>query len=63
MSKINTYFENVLKKPKLQVGLTKLRPGPILFIVAATAVKFVVKSKFSIDTKSNDKTNTHVNVA
>ena len=44
MSNISIYLEKLLKKPKLHVGPTRERPGPILLNVAATAVKLVVKS-------------------
>ena len=42
--KHSIYLEKLLKKPKLHVGPTRERPGPILLNVAATAVKLVVKS-------------------
>ena len=47
ISKIRTYLANGEKKLKFCVGPTNSRPGPILLIQAATAVKFVVKSFWS----------------
>ena len=41
---IRTSFEGIEKKLKLQVGPTSESPGPILFIVADTAEKLVIKS-------------------
>ena len=40
-------FERFENSEKFMVGPTLLRPGPILFIVVATAVKLVAKSKLS----------------
>ena len=56
MSNISIYLEKLLKKPKLHVGPTRERPGPILLNVAATAVKLVVKSKFSTEISSIETT-------
>ena len=39
---------------KFPIGPTISRPGPILFSVAATAVKFVIRSKLSRDTIRTD---------
>ena len=47
ISNINTYLEKTEKFAKLPVGPTISSPGPILFSVAATAVKLEVKSKLS----------------
>jgi hypothetical protein len=41
---IITIFDRSEKPPKLPIGPTTSKPGPILLSVAATAVKFVVKS-------------------
>ena len=50
ISKISTYFEKSEKKLKFSVGPTSDSPGPILLIVAATAVKQVSVSCPSIET-------------
>lgn len=44
ISKISTHFARGENREKFPVGPTSSRPGPILFKVAATAVKLVVKS-------------------
>ena len=44
MSNIRTYFEKWLKNEKFDVGPTRFKPGPMLFMVARTAEKFVAKS-------------------
>lgn len=44
ISNIRIILEKMLKCPKFCVGPTRARPGPILLIVAITAVKFVTKS-------------------
>lgn len=54
MSNIRIYLLNGLKIPKLQVGPTFESPGPMLFKVAATAVKLVVMSKLSRLIRSRD---------
>ena len=54
ISNISTYLENVEYMEKLQVGPTISSPGPILFRVAAIAVKLVVKSKLSMLISSSD---------
>ena len=54
MSKISTIFENGEKKLKFWVGPTSESPGPMLLIVAVTAVKFVVKSWLSMEMQSTD---------
>lgn len=41
---INTHFDKSVKCAKFCVGPTIANPGPILFIVAITEVKFVTKS-------------------
>ena len=43
ISKIRTNFVKGEKNAKLLVGPTSSSPGPILLIVAATAVKLVIK--------------------
>ena len=48
ISNIKINFEKSENIPKLRVGPTSSNPGPILFNVAATAVKLVVKSKLSM---------------
>ena len=58
MSNIKMYFENGEKKPKFPAGPTSSSPGPILFNVAATAVKFVVRSKPLNEMNSTEKANT-----
>ena len=50
ISKISTSFEGIEKKAKFSVGPTSERPGPILLIVAATAVKLVTASLQSKET-------------
>lgn len=45
MSKIITSFAGFVKLPKFIMGPTCARPGPMLFKVAAMAVKFVTISK------------------
>ena len=45
MLNIKTNFENGEKMEKFCVGPTISNPGPMLFNVATTAVKFVVKLK------------------
>ena len=47
ISNIITHFDMAEKPEKLPVGPTAPSPGPMLLKVAATAVKFVVKSKLS----------------
>ncbi len=61
ISNIRTIFEKMLKLPKFCAGPASASPGPILFIVARTAVKLVVKSLLSIETASTDKKNIIVN--
>lgn len=48
ISNIRTYLEKLEKMEKFCVGPTISKPGPILFNVAATAVKLVVKLNSSI---------------
>lgn len=45
--KIITNFDRLEKSPKFPMGPTISKPGPILFKVAAIAVKVEVKSKLS----------------
>ena len=49
MSKIMTSFERSLNKEKFPDGPTMAKPGPILLIVANTALKLVSKEKPSRD--------------
>ena len=44
ISKIKIYLEKTEKCPKFWVGPASSNPGPMLLIVAATAVKFVIRS-------------------
>ena len=60
ISKISTHLLKSLKKLKLQVGPTWFRPGPMLLIVAATAVKLVTRSRPSKDSRKRDSANTVV---
>ena len=62
ISKTRTIFEKSLKRPKFSDGPTSSRPGPMLLIVAATAVKFVVKSLPSNEMQSTDVKKTRKNV-
>ena len=48
MSKVRIKVEKLEKEEKFWVGPTASSPGPILFKVAATAEKFVIKSKLSM---------------
>ena len=57
ISNISTYLEKSEKIEKFCVGPTSSKPGPILFNVAATAVKLVVKPKLSIPISNTDKKN------
>ena len=56
ISNINIHLEKELNEPKFSSGPTPAKPGPTLFNVAATAVKFVSKLLFSIAIKSIDAT-------
>ena len=62
ISNINTYFEKGEKCAKFCVGPTISRPGPMLFIVAATAVKFVIKSFSYKEIKNTERINKERNV-
>ena len=44
MSNISTYLEKSEKNPKFAEGPTRFKPGPILLMVAVTALKLVKKS-------------------
>lgn len=57
MSKIKIHFDKSVKCPKFWVGPTIDSPGPILFIVAITEVKFVTKSFSSREITKIDSTN------
>ena len=54
ISNIITSFEGLLQKEKFLAGPTRFRPGPILLMVAAIAVKFVTRSCPSKDTAKMD---------
>lgn len=56
ISKINTILETSENCEKFPAGPVIPRPGPILFNVAATEVKFVIKSNSSNVIKNKDKT-------
>ena len=62
ISNIITSLEKLLKNPKLQSGPTMESPGPILLIVAATAVKFVTRSCPSKDIAKTETTKIIINV-
>lgn len=62
ISNINTYLENVPYTLKFFVGPTCSSPGPMLLIVAATAVKFDVISFPSKEISSTDVVNRMINV-
>lgn len=62
ISNIRTHLENPVRIPKLQLGPTSDSPGPILFNVARTAEKFVVKSLPSIETRNTDVTSIRIKV-
>lgn len=55
ISKISTSFEPSEKIEKFCVGPTSSKPGHILFRVAATPVKLVIKSKSLNPNNSTDK--------
>ena len=57
MSNISTYFEKGENPLKFCVGPTSSSPGPILLIVAVTAVKLVIKSFPSSDIRRTDEVN------
>ena len=54
MSIVRTRVEKSEKMPKLPVGPTIPRPGPILLKVAATAVKLVTRSVLSMLMRSTE---------
>ena len=56
ISKVRTILLKSEYALKLQVGPTAARPGPMLLKVAATAEKFVVKSKSSAHAIRNTET-------
>ena len=62
MSNMSTYLVNGLNMEKFAAGPTIPKPGPILLMVAATAVKVVTRSVSSKDTSSTDAENTIANV-
>ena len=58
ISKINTSFAKAEYPAKFPAGPTSPSPGPILFIVATTAVKLVIRSFPSTETNNRETTNT-----
>ena len=60
ISKDKTSFEKTENSLKFIAGPTALRPGPILLTVAATAVKFVVKSKLSTLISRTENVNSRI---
>lgn len=58
MSNISTHLDRGLNNAKFWVGPTSSSPGPILFRVASTAVKFVVRSYSSRLTISRETKST-----
>ena len=62
ISNVSTHFENGLKMEKLPVGPTSSSPGPMLLMVAATAVKFVTKSFPSNEIANTEAENRMMNV-
>ena len=62
ISNISTHFEKMEKCAKFWVGPTISRPGPILFNVAITAVKFVTSPLFSKEINRIDVVNISMNV-
>ena len=57
ISSISIIFEKGLNPAKLPQGPTSSRPGPILLIVAATAVKHVIRSFPSKERKKSERQN------
>ena len=57
MSKMKTHLDRSVKCPKFWVGPTRERPGPMLFMVVVTAVKFVIKSFSSREMRRIETTN------
>ena len=53
ISKISISFDGIEKNPKLPVGPTFARPGPILLKQVTVAVRLVSKSKGSMETITN----------
>ena len=60
---MSTSFEKGENAAKFDAGPTPPRPGPMLLMVAATAVKFVIRSLFSKDSAITYATNTSIKVA
>ena len=54
ISKLKIIFEKQENAEKFSTGPTFARPGPTLFRVVNTAVKFVIKSKLSTEISSTD---------
>ena len=54
ISNINTYLEKFEKNEKFCEGPASDKPGPILLIVAATAVKLVTRSYSSKETRNSE---------
>lgn len=62
ISNIRTNFEKEVKQLKFCVGPTNSRPGPMLLIVAVTAVKLVTKSLPSSEMAKSEQTKIIINV-
>ena len=62
ISNIKTNFAKGENKSKFRVGPTKFNPGPMLFKVVATAVKLVIRSFPSKDSKNIEAANIVINV-
>ena len=60
MSNIRTSFAGSEKMPKFLDGPTSSSPGPMLLNVAATAVKFVIRSSPSNARRNTDSENSNV---
>ena len=56
ISNIKTNFEKSEYRSKFLEGPTSASPGPILPSADATAVRFVIPSKLSMDTSNDDIT-------
>ena len=57
ISNMNTSLDSDENQPKLHVGPTRLKPGPMLLMVAATDDNVVTRSSHSKDTIRADITN------
>ena len=54
ISNVRTSLEKQENMEKFPFGLTSSKPGPMLLMVAATAVKFVIRSKSSNAMRNTD---------